>query len=84
MALLTGEPRAATVRAKGDAELLIVDRSGFEQLFKTRPTVAAAVCRILATRQSELRERREQSVLPESAESRSRRLLAKMQAIFRF
>jgi CRP-like cAMP-binding protein len=84
MALLTGEPRAATVRAKGDAELLVVERSGFEALFKTRPSVAAAVSHVLATRQSELRERREQSVVAESTESRSRRLLAKMQAIFRF
>ena len=84
MAMLTGEPRAATVRAKGDAELLVVERAGFEELFKTRPSVAAAVSHVLATRQSELRERREQSVVAESTESRSRRLLAKMQAIFRF
>jgi CRP-like cAMP-binding protein len=84
MALLTGEPRSATVRAKGDAELLVVEHSGFEALFKTRPSVAAAVSRVLATRQSELRERREQSTVTESTESRSRRLLAKMQAIFRF
>lgn len=84
MALLTGEARSATVRAKGDAELLIVERAGFESLFKTRPSVAEAVSRVLATRQSELRERRGQSVATESNESRSRRLLAKMQAIFRF
>lgn len=84
MALLTGEPRSATVRAKGDAEILIVARAGFEALFKTRPSVAAAVSRVLATRQSELRERRGQSAVTESNESRSRRLLAKMQAIFRF
>jgi CRP-like cAMP-binding protein len=84
MALLTGEPRAATVRAKGDAELLVVDRSGFEALFKTRPSVAAAVSRVIAHRQTELRERREQPQAVESSESRSRRLLAKMQAIFRF
>jgi CRP-like cAMP-binding protein len=84
MALLTGEARSATVRAQGDAELLIVERAGFEALFKTRPSVAAAVSRVLATRQSELRERRGQSVAVESNESRSRRLLAKMQAIFRF
>ncbi len=84
MALLTGEPRSATVRAKGDAELLIVERAGFEALFKTRPSVAAAVSRVLAMRQSELRERRGQSIAVESSESRSRRLLAKMQAIFRF
>jgi len=84
MALLTGEPRSATVRARGDAELLVVERSGFEALFKTRPSVATVVSHVLATRQSELRERREQSVTVESTESRSRRLLAKMQAIFRF
>jgi small-conductance mechanosensitive channel/CRP-like cAMP-binding protein len=84
MALLTGEARSATVRAQGDAELLIVERAGFEALFKTRPSVAAAVSRVLATRQSELRERRGQSVTLESNEGRSRRLLAKMQAIFRF
>jgi len=84
MALLTGEVRSATVRAKGDAELLVVERTGFEALFKTHPSVAAAVSRVLATRQSELRERREQSVTTESTESRSRRLLVKMQAIFRF
>ncbi|MCC6849501.1 MAG: mechanosensitive ion channel [Deltaproteobacteria bacterium] len=84
MALLTGEARSATVRARGDAELLIVARAGFEALFKTRPSVAAAVSRILATRQSELRERRGQSVATESNEGRARRLLARMQAIFRF
>ncbi len=84
MALLTGEARAATVRAKGDAELLVVERAGFEALFKTRPSVAAAVSRVLATRQSELRERRGQSAAVESTESRARRLLVKMQAIFRF
>ncbi|MCC6766753.1 MAG: mechanosensitive ion channel family protein [Deltaproteobacteria bacterium] len=84
MALLTGEARAATVRAKRDAVLLIVERAGFEALFKTRPSVAAAVSRVLATRQSELRERRGQSVATESSESRARRLLLKMQAIFRF
>lgn len=84
MALLTGEPRVATVRAKGDVEVLVVDRSGFEVLFQTHPSVAAEISRILAARQSELRERREQSVVPESPESRSRNLLARMQAIFRF
>ena len=84
MALLTGEPRSATVRAKGDVELLVVARAGFETLFKTRPGVAAAVSRVIAARQSELRERREQTSVTESPESRSRRLLAKMQAIFRF
>jgi small-conductance mechanosensitive channel/CRP-like cAMP-binding protein len=84
MALMTGEPRSATVRAKGDAEILVVDRAGFEAVFKTHPSVADAVSRVLATRQTELRERREQTATSDSTESRARRLLAKMQAIFRF
>lgn len=84
MSLLTGEPRAATARAKTDAELLVVERAGFEQLFRSRPAVAEVVSRTLAARQSELREAREQAPAAESTDSRSRRLLARMQAIFRF
>jgi small-conductance mechanosensitive channel/CRP-like cAMP-binding protein len=84
MSLLTAEARAATVRAKSDASLLVVEREGFERLFRARPSIAEAICRILATRQSELRERREQSAAAESAESRSLRLLAKMRGIFGF
>jgi small-conductance mechanosensitive channel/CRP-like cAMP-binding protein len=84
MSLLTGEPRAATVRAKTDARLLVVEREGFESLFQGRPEVAEAICRILATRQSELRERREQQANPETSDSRSRKLLAAMRTIFGF
>jgi small-conductance mechanosensitive channel/CRP-like cAMP-binding protein len=84
MSLLTGEPRSATARAKTDAELLVVEREGFERLFQSRPTIADAVSRVLAERQHELRERREQVAVAESAESRSRRLLLKMRSIFRF
>ncbi len=84
MSLLTGEPRAATVRAKTDARLLVLEREGFENLFRSRPTVAEAVSLVLARRQSELRERREQLAPSETAESQSRRLLVKMRAIFGF
>jgi small-conductance mechanosensitive channel/CRP-like cAMP-binding protein len=84
MSLLTGEPRAATVRAKSDAWLLVVEREGFESLFQAHPSIAEAISRVLATRQSELRERREQAVGSETADSRSRRLLAAMRTIFGF
>ncbi len=84
IALLTGDPRTATVRAKGDADVLVLERAGFERLFSSHPSVATAISRVLAARQSELRERREQSVVAESPDSRARRLLARMQAIFRF
>ena len=84
MSLLTGEPRAATVRAKSDAWLLVVEREGFETMFQAHPSIADAICGVLATRQSELRERREQAVSSETAESRSRKLLAAMRTIFGF
>ena len=82
MSLLTGEPRAATVRAKNDARLLVVEREGFENLFKARPSIAEAISHALATRQSELRERR--AAVADTAEGRSRTLLAKMRTIFGF
>jgi small-conductance mechanosensitive channel/CRP-like cAMP-binding protein len=84
MSLLTGEPRTATVRAKSDASLLVVEREGFESLFQSRPSVAEGVCRVLAARQTELRERREQASAGESEERRSLRLLATMRSIFGF
>lgn len=84
MSLLTGEPRSATVRAKSDASLLVVEREGFEGLFKARPSIAEAISRVLADRQSELRERRERFAANESAEKNSQWLLAKMRAIFGF
>jgi CRP-like cAMP-binding protein len=40
MALLTGKPRSATVRAQSDAELFGLSRSGFIELFKSRPEAA--------------------------------------------
>jgi small-conductance mechanosensitive channel/CRP-like cAMP-binding protein len=84
MSLLTGEPRAATVRAKSDAWLLVLEREGFEKLFRSRPSVAEAVSVVLARRQNELRERRAELDPTESDESQSHRLLLKMRAIFGF
>lgn len=83
MSLLTGEPRSATVRAKTDARLLVVEREGFERLFQSRPSIAEAVSHVLAARRTELDERR-QAAAAEGTELRSRSLLAKMQSIFRF
>lgn len=84
MSLLTGEARSATVRARSDARLLVVERDGFERLFQSRPDFAETVSEMVARRQTELRERRERVSTAESAETRSRKLLARMQSIFRF
>ncbi len=82
MSLLTDEPRSATIRATTDIELFVVEREGFQRLFQLRPSIAAAVSRALAERQSDLRGRLEQA--PQTVEARSHRLLARMQAILRF
>jgi CRP-like cAMP-binding protein len=84
MSLLTGEPRSATVRAKSDARVLVVEREGFDHLFRSNPSVAEMISRTLAMRQSELRERREETAAAENAERVSRRLLASMRTIFGF
>jgi len=47
VALLDGAPRAATVEAVTDAELLRVPRSEFEALLDESPEIARAVIRML-------------------------------------
>jgi small-conductance mechanosensitive channel len=56
MALMTGEPRNATIRARTDAELLELSRDGFTQLFKSHPETAARMGEIIAMRNIERRE----------------------------
>ena len=84
MSLLTGEPRSATVRAKSDARVLVVEREGFDGLFRSNPSIAETISRTLAKRQSELRERREQAPTQEATDRISRRVLASMRTIFGF
>lgn len=44
-ALLTGKPRAATVRAMDDVELVVFDKSAFEQLCSRHPDIKAYLLR---------------------------------------
>lgn len=50
MALVSGEPRSATVRAAGDAELMRIDKSDFDRLVASSPPLALALSRLLAQR----------------------------------
>jgi predicted ATPase len=52
IALLTGNPRSATVRAQTDSELLGLSRDGFAELFKSRPEAAAKIREMIALRYS--------------------------------
>jgi len=54
MALMTGEPRNATVRAQTDTELLRLSRKGFVDFFKSHPDAAAKMSEIITLRKSEL------------------------------
>ncbi|HEV8246125.1 MAG TPA: cyclic nucleotide-binding domain-containing protein [Polyangiaceae bacterium] len=59
MALMTGQPREATVVALGELECLRVDKSDFEDILKRRPEIAQEISGILAQRRVELEAVRE-------------------------
>jgi CRP-like cAMP-binding protein len=82
MALMTGEPRNATVRARTDTELLELGREGFIELFKSHPETATKMGEILALRMSERLELLAAANLRDNSRSHARRLLAKISAVF--
>lgn len=83
MALMTGESRNATIRARSDVEILEMSRSGFTELFKSHPDAAAQMSEIIAARLSQRRELLDAGHQADGgARGRSSRLLAKMREIF--
>lgn len=50
MALLYGTPRSATVRARADCQLLALDRTAFQMLLLTAPSIREALTRQAAAR----------------------------------
>lgn len=58
MSLLTGEPRNATVRAVGDAELIELPLDAFKRFVLANPTVIEDVGVVVAERRAELEQRR--------------------------
>lgn len=83
MALMTGESRNATVRARTDVEVLEMSRNGFTELFKSHPDAAAQMSEIIAARLSQRRELLDAGQPADGGvRGRSSRLLAKMREIF--
>jgi CRP-like cAMP-binding protein len=82
MALMTGEPRTATIRARTDAELLELGRGGFTELFKVHPEAATQMGEVIAQRMSERRELLAAAHRGDGTDSRANWLLAKMRAVF--
>jgi CRP/FNR family transcriptional regulator, cyclic AMP receptor protein len=50
MSLLTGEPIAATIRSKGDAQFLTIEKHDFERLLAANPALNLFFTRLLAER----------------------------------
>jgi hypothetical protein len=61
MGMMTGEPRGATITAKTDLECFRLDKTGFENVLRTRPDIANEISRVLAQRQSELSWRKDEA-----------------------
>jgi CRP-like cAMP-binding protein/small-conductance mechanosensitive channel len=59
MALMTGQPREATVVALSEVECLRVDKADFQQILVRRPAIANRISEILAARRVELDAARE-------------------------
>ncbi len=53
IAMMSGEPRTATIRASAESEVLVMSRQGFVQLFKEHPELADSIGEIIALRQHE-------------------------------
>lgn len=68
MALLTGEPRSATVEALSDVELLTLDKQALRELLQANPAVDREISEVLARRQLTTAQAREFS---ESEKARS-------------
>lgn len=50
MSLITGEPASATVRARGDATILVISKPNFQTMLSVAPEIAITLARILAGR----------------------------------
>jgi len=54
MGMMTGAPRRATVTAKTDVECYRLDKAGFADIVRSRPSIAEDLSRVLAERETRL------------------------------
>src|SRR5208283_2620433 len=84
MALMTGDPRSASVRAITDLEVIEMDREGFARLFKEHPDAAAGIGDIIAARNQDRQEKLSSGSTMDGKGGPHRWLLAKMRELFDF
>jgi CRP-like cAMP-binding protein len=79
MSLLTGEPRSATVVARGDCTLLEIGADAFKAYVTTHPEVIEALAEVAAGRRRQLDESRAAAM---SANDAHISLVARMRRFF--
>jgi small-conductance mechanosensitive channel len=84
MALMTGEPRNANVRAITDLEVIEMDREGFTRLFKEHPDAAASIGDIITARNRERLEKLASGDTLDGKGGPHRWLINKMRELFDF
>jgi len=57
MAILESAPRSATLKANGDARVLVIDGNAFTAILLDRPEVAVSVLKIMSSRLRDLNAR---------------------------
>jgi len=84
MSLMTGERRAATVRAVHECQLLVVGHEAFESVLAAHPELAERLSVMLAERQLQLDERQAVATAKgkEALDERSSQILSKIRAFF--
>jgi CRP-like cAMP-binding protein len=83
MSLLTGDPRSATVSARGDAALLEITADTFRRIVLANPTVLERISAVIDKRRTELAERAATvAAEPAAIAEGPRPLLRKIQRFF--
>lgn len=87
MSLLTGEDRRATAVAKKDAQLIVLDSTGFFEVFENNPDLMERLSELVAMRSLTLEEARKKAAseteLLEEQKSESRAVLDKIRTFFK-
>jgi small-conductance mechanosensitive channel/CRP-like cAMP-binding protein len=83
MGLLTGEKRAATVRAKKICRLVVVDHESFHGVLAAHPEVVERMGLLLASRQAALDLAATTRVAAPAPEERSRRFISQIREFFK-
>ncbi len=81
MGMMTGEPRRATVTARGDVQCYRLDKEGFAGVLHARPEIADGLARVLAKRGAELAQAAEHAGAP-AAQARHEGLVGRIRAFF--